>query len=476
MQLTALISLLVLFVQLLGVLNAAHAVMNVRSSQSAIAWSIALITFPWVAMPLYWILGRTRFRGYPEAIRRASAEYQTKIDDIRQNLKPYVQPLPAAVKSLEQPVSVLAKVPFTIQNQANLLVNGEAMFGALLRAIEAAQDYILFQFYIIKDDDIGREVMAALMAKAQQGVRIYLSYDEIGSHQLQRSTIQRLQQSGIQVTAFRSTKGARNRFQLNFRNHRKVVVIDGLIGFVGGLNIGDEYLGRDRRLGDWRDTHLSLRGPAVQCLQLSFLRDWYWAVGTVPEVNWQVTPAPHDAESILILPSGPADELPTCTLFFNSVFNLAQRRLWIASPYFVPDETTLATLKMAALRGVDVRILLPAHPDHQTVYLCSFSYYNELQQAGIQVYRFRQGFMHQKVVLVDDTIAGVGTVNLDNRSFHLNFEVMAFALNGLLLTQVEAMLLDDFEKSDQVDLHEYDRRSLGFRLAVRAARLMAPLQ
>ncbi|WP_204141072.1 cardiolipin synthase [Halomicronema sp. CCY15110] len=476
MQLTAVISVFVLLVQLLGVLNAAHAVMNVRSSQSAIAWSIALITFPWVAMPLYWILGRTRFRGYPEAIRRASAEYQAKISYIQQNLAPYVQPLPAVVKPLEQLIRTLARVPFTSHNQAQLLVNGEATFAALLQAIATAQSYILFQFYIIKDDAIGREVMAALRAKAEQGVRVYLSYDEIGSHQLPRSLPQRLQQSGIQVTAFRSTKGLRNRFQLNFRNHRKIMVVDGRIGFVGGLNIGDEYLGRDRRFGYWRDTHLSLQGPAVQGLQISFLQDWYWATDTIPEVNWQVTPAPHTAESVLILPSGPADELPTCTLFFNSAFNLARQRLWIASPYFVPDETTLSTLKMAALRGVDVRILLPAHPDHQTVYLCSFSYYNELQQAGIQVYRFRQGFMHQKVVLVDDTIAGVGTVNLDNRSFHLNFEVMAFALNGPLLAQVEAMLLDDFANSDRVDLREYDRRSLGFRLAVRAARLMAPLQ
>ena len=197
MQLTAVISVFVLLVQLLGVLNAAHAVMNVRSSQSAIAWSIALITFPWVAMPLYWILGRTRFRGYPEAIRRASAEYQAKISYIQQNLAPYVQPLPAVVKPLEQLIRTLARVPFTSHNQAQLLVNGEATFAALLQAIATAQSYILFQFYIIKEDDIGREVMAALMAKAQQGVRVYLSYDEIGSHQLPRSLPQRLQQSGI---------------------------------------------------------------------------------------------------------------------------------------------------------------------------------------------------------------------------------------------------------------------------------------
>ncbi|NEQ42403.1 MAG: cardiolipin synthase [Leptolyngbya sp. SIOISBB] len=476
MSLAPLISLIILFVQLLGCFNAAHAVMNVRSSQSAIAWSLALIAFPWIAIPLYWTLGRTRFKGYPEAIRQAYARYQARAPVVIENLKPYIQPLPADVKPLEDLVHTLSELPFTSNNRVTLLVDGEATFEAMLQAIHAAQDYILFQFYIVKDDAIGQAVMAALMAKAQQGVRVCFSYDEIGSHQLGRATLRQLQRSGINVTAFKSTKGVRNSFQLNFRNHRKILVVDGAVAFVGGLNVGDEYLGRDRRFGEWRDTHLRIQGPAVKGLQLSFQKDWYWAMGSTYPTNWQVPPDPEAAESVLILPSGPADDYQTCTLFFNSVFNLAQQRLWIASPYFVPDEATLATLKMAALRGVDVRIILPANPDHQIVYLCSFSYYTELKKAGIKLYRFRKGFMHQKIVLVDDLIAGVGTVNLDNRSFHLNFEVMAFVLKGQLLSQVETMLLTDLQNSDLVDLDEYPRRPLKFRLAVRAARLMAPLQ
>jgi len=476
MQFAQLVSLIILLVQALGLLNAAHAVMNVRSSQGAIAWSFALIAFPWIAIPLYWTLGRTRFRGYPEAIRRAYAQYQERAPLITKNLRPYLNPLPEAIKPLETLASTLTEFPFTSNNQVTLLVDGDATFEAMLEAIYKAQDYILFQFYIIKDDEIGREVMAALMAKAQQGVRVCFSYDEIGSHQFSRSTRQRLQNSGIEVTAFKSTKGLRNSFQLNFRNHRKILVVDGAVGFVGGLNIGDEYRGRDRHFGYWRDTHLRIQGPAVKCLQLSFQKDWYWATDHTYPTRWEVSPPVGAAESVLILPSGPADDHQTCTLFFNSIFNLAQQRLWIASPYFVPDEATLATLKMAALRGVDVRIILPANPDHQIVYLCSFSYYTELKQAGIKLYRFRKGFMHQKVVLVDDLIAGVGTVNLDNRSFHLNFEVMAFMLQGSALTQIEAMLLNDLGNSDLVDLDDYHRRPLGFRLAVRAARLMAPLQ
>ena len=476
MPFTQLISLVILLVQVLGLLNAAHAVMNVRSSQGAIAWSLALIGLPWIAIPLYWTLGRTRFKGYPEAIRQAYARYEARAPLIVENLRPYLAPLPEEIKPLEKLVSTLSELPCTSGNQVTLLVDGDATFEAMLAAIHGARDYILFQFYIVKDDDIGREVMAALIAKAQQGVRVCFSYDEIGSHQLSRATRLRLRNSGVQVTAFKSTKGFGNSFQLNFRNHRKILVVDGSVGFVGGLNIGDEYLGRDRHFGDWRDTHLRIQGPAVKCLQLSFQKDWYWATDHTDLANWEISPPPEASESVLILPSGPADDYQTCTLFFNSIFNLAQQRLWIASPYFVPDEATLATLKMAALRGVDVRIILPANPDHQIVYLCSFSYYTELKKAGIKLYRFRKGFMHQKVVLVDNLMAGVGTVNLDNRSFHLNFEVMAFMLQGPALTQVEAMLLKDLENSDLVDLDDYHRRPLKFRLAVRAARLMAPLQ
>jgi cardiolipin synthase len=221
---------------------------------------------------------------------------------------------------------------------------------------------------------------------------------------------------------------------------------------------------------------LRLEGPAVKGLQLSFLKDWYWAVRTVPEVSWAIAvPAGADAMA-LILPTGPADEQQACTLFFHTLINLAQSRLWIATPYFVPDEPTLTALKAAALRGVDVRIILPGHPDHLIVYLCSFSYYRELQSTGIQLYRYRSGFMHQKVILVDDVIAGVGTINLDNRSFLLNFEVMAFLPYGPCVKEIATMLQADLDCAIPVNLLSYDRKPLWFRLAVQVARLFAPLQ
>lgn len=471
-----LISLFVMVVHALGLLNAAHAVMNVRLSQSAIAWSISLITFPWISIPLYWVLGRSKFHGYTEAVQSAYEQYWQRVAAVSQDLQPYLASLPEPLAALQKSAEALAEIPFTSGNAATLLIDGKQTYAAMLQAIESAKDYILFQFYIINDDEIGQTFLQALVKQANQGVRVYVMYDEIGSRKMTKAYLKTMQRNGIQATKFHSTKGRGNRFQFNFRNHRKILVIDGRTAFVGGFNIGDEYLGKDPKLGAWRDTHMQMQGAAVQCLQITFLKDWYWAMDDSPATNWSVMPDRQQNETIFVLPSAPAQPRETCTLFFNSVFNLARSRLWIASPYFVPDEPTLAALKMAALRGVDVRIILPNRPDHLIVYLCSFSYYNELKTAGIKLYRYKTGFMHQKVMLVDDVIAAVGTVNLDNRSFHLNFEVMAFVTAGQFIQQVETMLKTDLENARLVDYADYHKKSLGFRLAVHIARLMAPLQ
>ena len=461
---------------LLGILNAAHAIMNVRLPQSAIAWSLSLILYPWLTMPLYWVLGRRKFIGYSEAYQEAYRQYQTKAEEA------YQMVLTHAVDSFDNSAVLyklarkLIEIPFTRGNQARLFIDGEQTYDAMIEAIQTAQDYVLFQFYIINDDEAGQRFLQAMIEKARQGVRVYILYDEIGSRLMTKSFQRKCRDEGIQITAFNSTQGQRNRFQLNFRNHRKVVVIDGQIGFVGGLNIGDEYLGKNPQYGSWRDTHMQLSGAATKALQLTFLKDWYWATGQVPHVKWEIDSTANGQEEVLVLPTDPASRQPSCIMFVNSAINLAQERLWIASPYFAPNEPTLTALNMAALRGVDVRLLLPGKPDHLLVYLCSFSYYTELQAAGIKLYRYSTGFMHQKVILIDDVLAGVGTVNLDNRSFSLNFEIMAYVTQGDFVHEVETMLKNDLANSELVDLSEYERRPWYSKLAIRAARLTAPLQ
>ena len=474
-----------LVVHILGIANAAHAVMNVRSSRGAIAWAISLITFPWLAIPLYWIFGRSRFQGYSEAIRQVYQQHEDTVGRAYDEILEFKVELPDRLASVEKLISSISDLTFTNNNTIALLIDGKQTFSQMLKEIDKAQDYILLQSYIINDDEIGNKFKDTLIAKAKEGVRIYVIYDEIGSNKMTRAYVKSLRQNGIAVSSFRSTKGKGNRFQLNFRNHRKIIVVDGRIGFVGGLNIGDEYLGKDPRFGSWRDTHLKIEGTTVKSLQGTFLKDWYWATKEHLEVSWSISHPQHDNQTAFVLATGPADRLDVCTLFFLNLIDLAQDRLWIASPYFVPDESTLNALKLAALRGVDVRIILPDNPDHLLVYYCSFSYYAELQDVGIKLYRYRSGFMHQKIILCDRIIAGVGTTNLDNRSFYLNFEAMTFAIKSDskrnttspdLVESVEQMLIDDFKASRLINLEKYQQKKpFWFRLSAEVSRLFAPI-
>ncbi|MEJ2089638.1 MAG: phospholipase D-like domain-containing protein, partial [Gammaproteobacteria bacterium] len=260
---------------------------------------------------------------------------------------------------------------------------------------------------------------------------------------------------------------------INFRNHRKIVVVDGHITFVGGLNVGDEYVGRDDHLTPWRDTHVSVRGPVATAAQVPFVEDWYWSTGELPLIDWNPV-ATDGGHTALSLPSGPADDVETGSLLFVHAINSARRRLWIVSPYFVPNGSIMDALKLAALRGVDVRILLPGLTDNRLVQLAGRAYYAELMALGVQIFRYARGFLHQKVMLIDDDLATVGTANLDNRSMLLNFEqTMVFA--GTFASQVEAMLIEDFAHARQIDAAQVTGEPWWSRAMSRGARLLSPV-
>lgn len=462
-------------VRIIAIFYAANAIMHVRTSQGAVAWVISILIFPYVALPLYWVFGRRKFHGYAEAQRAAIAKADTGLHDkIFQALQDYQAPLSPGLAPLQTLCQRITHFGFTTDNDMQLLINGDATFTAILAAINSAKDYILMQFFIVKDDKIGNQVRLKLIEKAQQGVRVYFMYDEIGSHKLSHCYIESMRQSGVEVNAFHTRKGKGNRWQINFRNHRKLVIIDGKTGFMGGLNLADEYRGLGKKFGYWRDTFLQLSGPCILQLQISIVRDWHWATNEILNVSWQ--PQPHNSDQIAaVLPIGPADPFTSGTLLFMEIIQLAKKRLWIASPYFVPESAILASLQLAALRGVDIRILLPSRPDHKLIYLCGFSYYDALQQAGIHVYRYRQGFMHQKAFLVDDQLAGVGTVNLDNRSLRINFELMGLFADDQSVIAIENMLKTDIAASKKIDLSSFQKRHYLFRLLVRSAKLFAPI-
>jgi cardiolipin synthase len=466
-------ALAVLF-HVLGFISSVHAVMSTRTSQGAIAWAVSLITFPYVALPAYWVLGRNKFRGYVTARQEGDLEIQNLVGRAGEMVTPYVVPLGKENAAARAGVG-LAKIPILSGNDAELLIDGEATFASMFEGIDRAREYILVQFYIVHDDELGRELQSRLIAKAREGVRVFFLYDEVGSHDLSKSYKQELGAAGVQLCDFHSRKGPRNRFQINFRNHRKIVVVDGKVAWVGGHNVGDEYLGKDPKMGAWRDTHAKIEGPAVMAVQLSFVEDWHWAADTVPEVSWEPQPVDTGDIDVLVVPSGPADALETAGLMFVHAINSATDRIWIASPYFVPDESVIGALQLAGLRGVDVRILIPDKPDHLLVYLAAFSFFDEASRTGVKIYRYTEGFMHGKSALVDDAVAAIGTANFDNRSFRLNFEITAFFSDSAFAAQVERMFEDDFARSREMVAADYEDRPFWFKLAVRLARLASPV-
>ncbi|MDV6032498.1 MAG: cardiolipin synthase [Phycisphaera sp. RhM] len=458
----------------LGVVSAVQAVMTTRTSQGAVAWAITLITWPFFAVPAYWIFGRNKFQGYVDLRRDRTSDAIENLDDVRRKLAPYTVDLGSRfgdARALEQ----LARMRFTRNNDTRLLVNGRATFDAIFAEIDAATTYILVQFFIIHDDSLGRQLKDRLIAQAKRGLSVYLLYDDIGSSGIPKAFVNELTAAGVHVSGMRTTRGWRNRFQINFRNHRKIVVVDGRIAFVGGHNVGDEYIGKHPRLSPWRDTHLSISGPAVLATQLAFVEDWYWATETMPTVSWEPQPSKDHDRMVFVLPSGPADDYETCGLFFTHAINSADDRIWIATPYFVPDEGVITALQLAAFRGVDVRVLIPGIPDKPWIKLAAMSYVNQVIQAGVKVYEYGDGFLHQKVVLVDGYASAIGTANFDNRSFRLNFEITVLTIDDEFTDEVEQMLSKDFANSREITRDALAARRWWSVAISQIARLFAPI-
>jgi cardiolipin synthase len=468
------VALVVVF-QILGLLSAVHAIMSSRTPQGSIAWTVSLITFPYVSVPAYWVFGRNKFRGYTLA-RQHELE---AIDALIRQAKQQVEAIRVPDSLPGGPISgaeKMARIPLTGGNKVELLIDGQETFASIFEGIESAKDYILVQFYIVRDDELGRALKTKLIAKARGGIRVRFLYDEIGSLGLPNSFNDDLRKAGVEIYPFHSRKGSGNRFQLNFRNHRKTVVVDGRTAWIGGHNVGDEYLGRDLSFGHWRDTHMRIDGPAVIGAQLAFVEDWRWATEELlAGLNWQPYTASGGNASALVIASGPADTLDTASLMYTQAINSATKRIWIASPYFVPDDAVVQALQLAGLRGVDVRILIPQKADSKLVTLAAYSFFNEISAAGVSFYRYQDGFLHEKVMLIDDDVATVGTANFDNRSFRLNFEITAVVVDPEFATAVETMFENDFAKSRLMALDEYDSKSYWFKLTVRTARLTAPI-
>lgn len=465
--------ILVLFYAV-GVLHMVHALMHVRTSQGAIAWVLSLLMVPFVAIPLYWLLGRRRFSREVGGRRAKDSRLAALAVGMMERLRRYEVDIPDD-DAFERAARILGGLPFTRGNRLELLIDGEETFDNIFETIRSAKRHLCVNFFIVKSDTLGIRFQQALIERARAGVRVFFLFDEFGSYKLPRRYLRELKAAGVECHSFGVNRFWWSRLQLNFRNHRKIVVADGEVALIGGLNVGDEYLGRDARFGGWRDTHLAMRGPVVQAVQLVFLEDWFWASNSMPELDWETRLEEAD-QIAAVIPTGPADPADSWQLVVAEAANTSRQKLWIASPYFVPDEGVLTALQAAAIRGVDVRILIPERADHLLVWLSAFSYFEESIPYGVRIFRYQRGFLHQKVMLVDHRLATVGSANLDNRSFRLNFEITGFSPDPAFVDAVARMLEADFEASVEARVEDFSAKPFLFRAACRVARLMAPIQ
>jgi len=388
-MIATLIAIAALCLHVAGVFAAMHAVMHTRTAQGAFAWVLGLVLLPYVTLVPYLFLGSSHFGGYVDLHRQRQARFFMLHEEVAHPSRPgmLMQSRPVHDTRYDA-VGKMLNTSMHGGNALSLHVDGEAAFAAMFAAIARAERYVLVQFFIIHDDVLGRRLRDALLERAAAGVEVCLLYDSIGSHALPDSYVESLRAGGVLARRF-ATRRWRNRFQLNFRNHRKVLVVDGVRGFVGGLNAGDEYLGAKPPLSPWRDTHMQIEGPAVADLQRVFAEDWYWVTGERPPSS----PPPERCgrAASMIVATGPADRQESCSLFFTQAIHAATKRVWITTPYFVPDQAVFGALRLAVFRGVDVRILIPCRPDHRTVFMASSLYAHEATLAGIRLREMRIG-------------------------------------------------------------------------------------
>ncbi|MGG2090078.1 cardiolipin synthase [Priestia aryabhattai] len=452
-----------------------------RHPTQTLTWLVVLGGFPVIGFFFYLLFGRnTRKRRLFAKKAKLDEQVLLKMERDSSILEKHFEQLGTSRKQMLKLAVRLGKSPISFSSDTRALTNGKETFHEIMESLKHARHHIHLEYYIVRHDHLGEQIKDILIQKVQEGVYVRFLYDAVGSFQLSPHYIHELRNAGVEMIPFLPVRLPFLNNKINFRNHRKIVVIDGTIGFVGGLNIGDEYLGKSRHFGFWRDTHLMVKGEAVRSLQLIFLQDWYYMTGQTMLTQTYLSPDLIDIDmekcgGVQMIAGGPDREWEIIKHLFFSMITSAKESIWIASPYFIPDEDIFTSLKVAALSGIDVRLLVPQKPDKKIVFHASRSYFPELLEAGVKIYEYKKGFMHSKIVIVDREIASIGTANMDMRSFHLNFEVNAFLYRTASTQKLVYEYMQDLEETSELHFKDFEKRPFIQRLFESTARLLSPL-
>jgi len=456
-------------------------VLENKDPTKTISWSLVLVLLPIIGIILYLYLGRTmhknKFFSQKGISDHFSLDRLVREQMIQLNDKKFIKDERLVSKrNMMKLLLQNSKALITEKNKVRVLNNGRQTFGSIIYEMENARDHIHLEFYIIEDDSIGNRIKDILVRKAKEGVKVKVIYDDVGSWSLPRRYIRELTSAGAGVYSFMPVRVYAFANKVNYRLHRKIVVVDGKVGFVGGLNIADRYL---RGLGNnnmWRDTFLKIQGEAVRSLQAVFLMDWRFVSESL-EIKESYFPPNNIDNNLLVqvVSSGPDSDWNSIMQAYFSAIATAERYVYISTPYFLPNESIMTAIKTAALSGVDVRILLPDKNDSWIVGRGSRSYMQELLEAGVKVYFFVKGFTHSKLMVVDDVFASVGTANMDIRSFSQDFEVNALIYDGESAEILKKDFINDLAGSVLIELDEWVKRPKWEKFLESVARIFSPL-
>ena len=451
-----------------------------RSANSIIAWTLILYIAPFIGFIVFLLVGRKMNKSNMFGIKNAEIKVLEKYNrQVKERSQVQVENNNFKNMDMIMALETMDYSPYRNDNEVCMYSDGKEFFEALLKSLNKAKKSINIEFYIFKNDDIGTKILDILEEKAKNGVEVRLLYDSVGSRLLNRDVLKKLRAVGGKTGEFFPSWLKFINLNMNFRNHRKIVVIDNKIGFVGGFNVGDEYLGKDKKFGYWRDTHIKFKGSAVKDLNLRFLADWRYAtkeevdLSHVLEISDENIGEPNIG--MQIVSSGPnLNDRYEIKLAYLKMIQRAKKYLYIQSPYLIIDKSIADSLKLASASGVDVRIMIPGKGDHPFVYWANLVYAGELLEYGVKIYHYdKNAFLHAKTIVIDDEICSIGTANMDTRSFELNFEVNAFIYSETISKQQKGEFEKDIFKCEELTLEKYKNRSRGVKIKESLSRLFS---
>lgn len=460
---------------------------DTRNNTKSLAYLLFAVFAPFIGMLFYFLFG-VNYRNKRMYSKKliVNDEQANKLRDIIHEYSRHTfEESDKSVKSFEELANLLLKdnmSPLTSNNNVKLLINGENKFPELIKALKEAKDHIHLEYYIYEDDEIGKLIQSILIQKANEGINVRFIYDDYGSRSIRKTLVPEMQSKGIMAFPFFKIRFITFANRLNYRNHRKIIVIDGKTAFIGGINISDRYINdpADLKKLFWRDTHLRIDGPGVQYLQHLFLCDWNFCADTKLEPDDVFFPPlnripVHAHKIVQIAASGPDSHTPDILYSILQAINLATEEIIISTPYFIPNESLLDALCVASLGGVKIKLLVPLKSDSSFIDHAVRSYYLEILNAGIEIYQYTKGFMHAKTMVCDRKIAMIGTANMDIRSFDLNFEVNAIVYDKQIANELHDIFIEDLKDSVKLDLISWSKRPKFKKLTENAVRLVSPL-